>query len=244
MYFRKAENKTKHVQNCSYLTLIWAPGLSMLYLSQRLLVWVLAGILFLFLGNVCWRKDLTFLTRTSLLKELKTSWDWKSTKVQLNVSGFNFLNKGIARYCLLLNINIIVLAIQNWPGDKVTHLQQQHEDSLSESSGWPSSVYSLSCCNNNWGLKLSQKKTKARGRYSSLAHSKAQDSSPSSRIWACTQCCKIPAAFTCPAQPAGGHTGNFWPRLCCFQSWAGQLLRGLWAAESQRWHFCTEEANT
>jgi len=32
--------------------------------------------------------------------------------------------------------------------------------------------------------------------------------------------------------------------LCCFRSWAEQLLRGLWAAESQRWHFCADVANT
>lgn len=132
----------------------------------------------------------------------------------------------------------------------LTRLQKQCGDSVSESGGCPSSLYSFSHYNNR-GLKISQKKTKARGRYSPLAHSKAWDSSPSSRSQACTkapQCCKIPSAALCPGQPAGGHTGghggNFWPPLCCFRSWAEQVLRGLWAAESQRWHFYAEVANT
>ena len=100
-------------------------------------------------------------------------------------------------------------------------------------------------------MKLSQKKTKARGRYSPLAHGKAWDSSPSSRIQACTkapQCGKIPSAFFCPGQPAGGHTGghgdNFWPPLLLSFLGRGAPQRFLGSGKPEMAFLCRGSKHT
>lgn len=210
MYFGKAGNKRKHVQNCSYLTL--SPRTKDVVFKPKALH-VGSSWDSLSLPRKCMlekRSNISNRQRKACLKNLKLYETEKVKVVPMFLVLTVCLSKGIARYHLLLNI--IVLAIQNWPGNEVTHFNSSRRILLLKAVlGLP--LCTLSCCNNNLGLKLSQKKTKARGRYSPFAHGKAQDSSPSSRIWACTQWCKIPAVFTCPPQPAGehtrGHRGNF-----------------------------------
>lgn len=100
---------------------------------------------------------------------------------------------------------------------------------------------------NNWGLKLSQKQERDTHHLPTAKHGPAHlplVSKPALRLSSAVKSHLFSSALVNLLVDTPVVMGNFWPLLCCFCFWAESSSRGLWAAESQRWHFWAEAANT